>query len=57
VQLRPLRRDERQLLARFLAGLSAESRRRRWCPATAGATTVLLPVVGVALLVVWRWWP
>jgi GNAT superfamily N-acetyltransferase len=30
VQLRPLRRDERKLVARFFAGLSAESRRRRF---------------------------
>jgi GNAT superfamily N-acetyltransferase len=30
VQLRPLRRDERDLVARFFAGLSAESRRRRF---------------------------
>jgi ribosomal protein S18 acetylase RimI-like enzyme len=30
VQLRPLRRDERELVARFFAGLSAESRRRRF---------------------------
>jgi GNAT superfamily N-acetyltransferase len=30
VHLRPLRRDERELVARFFAGLSAESRRRRF---------------------------
>jgi GNAT superfamily N-acetyltransferase len=30
VQLRPLRRDERELVAEFFAGLSAESRRRRF---------------------------
>jgi GNAT superfamily N-acetyltransferase len=30
VGLRPLRRDERELVARFYAGLSAESRRRRF---------------------------
>jgi GNAT superfamily N-acetyltransferase len=30
VQLRPLRRGERELVARFFAGLSAESRRRRF---------------------------
>jgi hypothetical protein len=30
VQLRPLRRDERALVAEFFAGLSAESRRRRF---------------------------
>jgi ribosomal protein S18 acetylase RimI-like enzyme len=30
VRLRPLRRDERELVARFFAGLSAESRRRRF---------------------------
>ena len=30
VGLRPLRRDERELVARFFAGLSAESRRRRF---------------------------
>lgn len=30
VQLRPLRRDERDLVVRFFAGLSAESRRRRF---------------------------
>jgi GNAT superfamily N-acetyltransferase len=30
VQLRPLRRDERELVAAFFAGLSAESRRRRF---------------------------
>jgi hypothetical protein len=30
VQLRPLRRDERELVAGFFAGLSAESRRRRF---------------------------
>jgi len=30
VNLRPLRRDERELVARFFSGLSAESRRRRF---------------------------
>lgn len=30
MQLRPLRRDERELVARLFAGLSAESRRRRF---------------------------
>jgi GNAT superfamily N-acetyltransferase len=30
VHLRPLRRDERELVARFFSGLSAESRRRRF---------------------------
>ena len=30
LHLRPLRRDERELVARFFAGLSAESRRRRF---------------------------
>ncbi len=30
VQLRPLRREERELVARFFTGLSAESRRRRF---------------------------
>lgn len=30
VHLRPLHRDERELVARFFAGLSAESRRRRF---------------------------
>jgi GNAT superfamily N-acetyltransferase len=34
VQLRPLRRDEQELVARFFAGLSAEPRRRRFLQPT-----------------------
>ncbi len=58
VHLRLLRRDERELVARFFAGLSAESRCRRFLqPMPRLSEAMLGRLVDVDAAAMSPWWP